>query len=84
MFIGHLADRYGTNAGFVANWGAVGGFSRGDVHDMQVRLEKRGYDVGGADGLVGFKTRTAIGDWQEKAGMAVTCFPDKGLIAKIK
>ena len=84
LFIGHLADRYGSNAGFVANWGDVDGFSRGDVHDMQVRLQQRGYDVGGADGLVGFKTRTAIGSWQEKAGMAATCFPDKGLIAKIE
>ncbi|MCB1477151.1 MAG: peptidoglycan-binding protein, partial [Rhodobiaceae bacterium] len=33
-------------------------------------------DVGGADGLVGFKTRIAIGEWQRANGLPVTCFPD--------
>ncbi|AXS42686.1 lytic murein transglycosylase [Breoghania sp. L-A4] len=84
LFIGHLADRFGGNKPFVADWSVTGGFSRRDVQQMQQRLERAGYDVGGADGLIGFKTRTAIGLWQEKAGLPATCFPDKALIGAIR
>lgn len=84
LFIGHLADRYGTNRPFVAAWTDSGGFTRRDVQIMQQRLEAQGHDVGGADGLIGFKTRTAIGLWQEKNGKAATCFPDAGLIRQIR
>ena len=45
------------------------------------RLEKKGYDVGSADGLPGFKTRRSIGDWQAKNGRAATCFPDQELVS---
>ena len=39
-----------------------------------------GYDVGAVDGLVGFKTRIAVGLWQEKQGQTPTCFPDAKLV----
>ena len=51
---------------------------------MQKRLIAKGYDVGGADGLVGFKTRTAIGLWQQRNGQAPTCFPSANLVRKIR
>ena len=47
-------------------------------------LEKHGYDVGGADGLPGFKTRRSIGEWQAKNGRAATCFPDKELVRAVR
>ena len=47
-------------------------------------LVAKGYDVGGADGLVGFKTRTAIGAWQERQGRRSSCFPDNGLLKAIR
>ena len=84
LFIGHLADRFGANKPFVGKWQKTGSFNRRDIQLMQQRLEKNGYDVGGADGLVGFKTRVAIGLWQAKAGLSPTCFPDAGLIGKIR
>jgi len=84
LFIGHLADRMGRNTAFVRKWAKFSGFSRRDVQKMQKRLEKKGYDVGGADGLVGFKTRTALGKWQERAGKKATCFPDARLIRQIR
>jgi lytic murein transglycosylase len=84
LFIGHLADRFGADRPFVGKWRQTGGFNRRDVQLMQQRLEKKGYDVGGADGLVGFKTRVAVGLWQVKAGLSPTCFPDAGLIGKIR
>ncbi|MDJ0931480.1 peptidoglycan-binding domain-containing protein [Breoghania sp.] len=51
---------------------------------MQERLIAAGYDVGGADGLVGFKTRTAIGKWQERHGETATCYPDEKLLHRIR
>jgi peptidoglycan hydrolase-like protein with peptidoglycan-binding domain len=64
--------------------GAVGGLYRSDVAGLQSALEAKGYDVGGADGLPGFKTRRAIGDWQAKNSQTPTCFPDKELAAAIR
>ncbi len=85
LFIGNLADRiaYGSGA-FQAPFGDVGGMLRSDVKAMQDRLVKRGYDVGKADGLAGYKTRRSIGAWQEKNGMAPTCFPEPALKKAIR
>ncbi|MHA1189340.1 MAG: lytic murein transglycosylase [Alphaproteobacteria bacterium] len=84
LFIGHLADRYGRDRKFVGGWSKVGGFNRADVQAMQKRLEKRGLDVGGADGLIGFKTRIAVGTVQAKSGRPVTCFPDRAFIGALR
>ncbi len=84
LYIGHLADRLGRNRPFVASWRGLDHFSRGAVQRMQERLIRQGYDVGGADGLVGFKTRTAIGLWQEKHGMRPTCFPNAKLLKAVR
>ena len=53
---------------------------RADVRAMQQRLEKQGLDAGGTDGLVGFRTRVAIGIWQNRNGRPETCFPDAALV----
>lgn len=46
--------------------------SRGDeVKRVQQALEKYGYDVGGADGIFGQKTKTAVMNFQRDAGLAV-------------
>ncbi|MCA1299921.1 lytic murein transglycosylase [Stappia indica] len=74
LFVGHLADRYGTNAGFVQDWRPIKTRSRGAVRKIQLALEAKGYDVGGADGLIGFKTRRSLGAAQEKAGNPATCW----------
>lgn len=85
LFVGHAGDRimYG-NSEFSGSWERVGGFDRGDVAAMQRGLEKLGYDVGGADGLVGFKTRRSIGEWQQKNGIAPTCFPAGDTIRRLR
>ena len=83
LYVGHLADRFGDNRGFAAGWGKIGGFSRADVARMQRQFEAEGHDVGGADGLVGFKTRVAVGQWQQKNGDRVTCMPDAAMVKSI-
>lgn len=85
LFIGNLADRIAYGSGsFSAPWGDVGHMLRSDVQSMQQTLVKKGYDVGKADGLAGFKTRRSLGNWQAKNGLKPTCFPDEGLKAKLK
>lgn len=85
LFIGNLADRiaYGAS-GFSAPWGNVGHMLRSDVQTMQNSLVAKGYDVGKADGLAGYKTRRSLGQWQAKAGLTPTCYPDESLKAKLK
>jgi lytic murein transglycosylase len=85
LFIGHGADRItGGDRTFAGKWGKVGGLYRSDVAAMQRGLEKLGYDVGGADGLPGFKTRRSIGDWQSRNGQAPTCFPDAAVVKALR
>ncbi|NTF06045.1 lytic murein transglycosylase [Agrobacterium rubi] len=85
LFIGNLADRIAYNAGpFQAKWSDVGSMLRSDVLAMQKALVAKGYDVGKADGLAGFKTRRSLGDWQSKNGMRPTCFPQASLKARLK
>ncbi len=85
LFIGHAGDKiaYGSKP-FSGRWGKVGGLYRSDIAKMQRALESKGYDVGGADGLPGFKTRRSIGDWQAKNGSRPTCFPKKELVRAIR
>ncbi len=85
LYIGNLADRiaYGGGA-FQEKWGDVGKMLRSDVANMQKVLEHKGYDVGGTDGLPGYKTRRSIGQWQEKSGMKPTCYPDSSMLGVLK
>ncbi|NOC92496.1 lytic murein transglycosylase [Ruegeria sp. HKCCD6604] len=77
LFVGHVGDRIQYGIGdFNGAWGKVGGLYRSDIAKMQQALEQKGHDVGGVDGLPGFKTRRSIGRWQETVGIEQTCFPD--------
>ncbi len=85
LYIGNLADRIAFGSGaFQGQWGDVGKMLRSDVAAMQRALERQGYDVGGSDGLPGYKTRRSIGQWQEKNGMKPTCFPEASMKGKLK
>jgi lytic murein transglycosylase len=84
LFIGNLADRYGRGGPFRGRWQPVSGFSPRDVQMMQERLIALGHDVGGADGLVGFRTRVSIGRWQESQGITPTCYPDVQIVRALR
>ena len=88
LFVGHLADRIAFGAGdFRGRWGGgsggASGLTRGQVRDMQRTLIAQGHDVGGADGLAGYKTRRSIGRWQEANGVRPTCWPSRALAGRI-
>jgi lytic murein transglycosylase len=84
LFIGHLADRMRGASAFAGEWRPIDSMRRSDIHAMQERLKGDGYDVGRVDGLIGFATRTAIGQWQAKSRRDETCYPDAGLIQAIR
>lgn len=83
LFVGHLADRMRGGGPILGKWSTPQGMTRADVAAMQERLERQGHDVGSADGLVGFRTRVAVGRWEEKQGMPPTCFPNPGDVSAI-
>jgi lytic murein transglycosylase len=85
LFVGHVGDRIAYGMGdFTASWGRVGGLMRADVAAMQTALQAMGHDTGGADGLAGFRTRRAIGTWQEATGQTATCFPQAAMKASLR
>ncbi|WP_281995133.1 lytic murein transglycosylase [Ruegeria faecimaris] len=81
LFVGHVGDRieYGVQD-FRGRWDKVGGLYRSDIAAMQRALEQMGHDVGGADGLPGFRTRRSIGRWQEATNQSATCFPQAHMV----
>ena len=85
LFVGHAGDRiqWGDRR-FSGSWRPVDTLLRSDIAAMQRVLEGQGFDVGGADGLPGFKTRRSIGEWQLGNGRAPTCFPSAGLVRAIR
>ncbi|MBS3648940.1 lytic murein transglycosylase [Pseudaminobacter sp. 19-2017] len=84
LFIGHGADRIASgDKRFAGRWGKIDSLYRSDIASLQRGLERKGYDVGGADGLPGYKTRRSIGEWQAKNGQGPTCFPDRALVGAL-
>ncbi|MDW4497421.1 lytic murein transglycosylase [Sulfitobacter sp. D35] len=81
LFVGHVGDRiaFGTPP-FATSWSPVDDLLRSEIAAMQRALEAEGHDVGGADGLPGFRTRRSIGRWQAETGRAETCFPDRAIV----
>ena len=85
LFVGHLGERIaGSTKGFSAPWRPISAMLRSDIARMQRALEKAGHDVGGADGLPGFRTRRSIGLWQAARGQRPTCFPTPALLARFR
>ncbi len=85
LFVGHVGDRIQYGIGdFSARWGDVGGLYRSDIATMQRALQGMGHDVGGADGLPGYKTRRSIGRWQEAGGQPATCFPEARMTSVLR
>ncbi|MFD0986418.1 lytic murein transglycosylase [Methyloligella solikamskensis] len=86
LFVGKLADmiEYGVPPSFVGAWKPVDRFTRDKILDFQKVLVKRyGYDVGNVDGLVGFKTRQAIGLYEKKVGAPLTCYPTRKIVDEV-
>jgi lytic murein transglycosylase len=70
LAIAHLSDRLRGGGPFRTPWPTDDrGLSRAERKELQVLLNKRGYDVGEPDGAIGTKTRQAIAEYQVKIGL---------------
>ena len=69
LAIALLSDRLRGGAGLQTPWpGGERGLSRVERRELQTLLIGRGYDIGNADGVLGTKSRQAIGDYQGRIG----------------
>ncbi len=80
LYVGHVADRILFAGDFEGGWNRVPGFSRDEMRRLQTKLASEGFDVGKIDGLIGSRTRSAVGRWQKKLGHKVTCYPPRSLL----
>jgi lytic murein transglycosylase len=75
LFVGHLADRIAGGGPFEGRWGKVTPMTERDAAEMQERLKAAGHDIDKIDGKVGTKTRSALGAYQKRHGLALDCWP---------
>lgn len=57
------------------------GLTNAEMKLLQEKLEAKGYDVGGIDGILGTNTREAVRQEQIKAGLPVDGWPTPALLA---
>ena len=75
LSVGFIADkiRY-KNHDFFKSWETTEKFTKNEIMNLQEKLSAK-YDVGGIDGLIGHKTRRAIGIYQKDNNLSQTCWP---------
>lgn len=77
LFIGNAADRIAYGMGnFRSGWDKLDGLAREELRVVQTQLGALGFDTGGTDGLIGHKTRRAVGAWQTASNQTATCYPN--------
>jgi len=83
--IGHLADRLiGLPPLTVPPPAADDRLSREQVKELQGLLSRLGFDVGGADGRLGPRTRTAIRDFQVRTGLVPDAYASPNLLERLR
>ncbi|HBS50783.1 MAG TPA: peptidoglycan-binding protein [Rhodobacteraceae bacterium] len=83
--IGHLSDRLAGGGPFRTAFGAdATGLTLEDRKEMQRLLTARGFDTGGADGVIGSKTRAAITGFQQSVGLPATGEPSAALLNRLR
>jgi lytic murein transglycosylase len=59
------------------------GLSGPQIKLLQQKLQQRGYDVGGADGILGEKSREAVQDIQRELGLPADAWPTPALLNRL-
>ncbi|MGI3211760.1 lytic murein transglycosylase [Roseovarius tibetensis] len=79
--VGHLADRIAGAGPLQARFPPDRyGLTKDDRIALQRGLMRRGFDTGGADGVIGSRTTAAIEAFQSDRGLAVTGTPSPALL----
>jgi lytic murein transglycosylase len=55
-----------------------------ETRELQQNLEKRGYDIGRADGILGLKSRSAVREMQVKLGLPADSWPTAELLNRLR
>ncbi len=85
LAIGHLADRLRGAKPFAQQWPRYERvLSRTERLELQQLLVRHGYDVGEPDGHLGVKTRSAIRDFQAKAGQVPDGFASVSVLDRLR
>ncbi len=83
--VGLLADRIGGAGPLRGSFPPdANGMTKDDRIELQQRLTARGFDTGGTDGVIGPKTRDAIGAYEASRGLAVTNEPSLALLRSLR
>ncbi len=59
------------------------GLNQDQMRDLQRRLQSRGFDVGGIDGILGANTRAAVQDVQAQLGLPADGWPTPELLRRL-
>ncbi|MCJ8141085.1 lytic murein transglycosylase [Falsirhodobacter halotolerans] len=79
--VGHLADRIGGGGPLRGTFPPdANGLTKADRVRLQQRLTARGFDTGGADGVLGNKSKAAIRAFQANIGQPATGVPSQALL----
>ena len=89
--LGECSSRGGGSGCIVRVWGCNGpvveeglGLDRAARRQVQEGLQAAGFDPGGADGMFGPRTRSAIRSWQTSRGARATGYLDGGSVAALR
>lgn len=82
--VGHLADRLAGGGPLKTAFGPDKyGLVIGQRKQLQQRLTAKGFDTGGADGVLGPKSRAAISAFQRSVGIEATGNPSLALLQRL-
>ncbi|WP_244300889.1 lytic murein transglycosylase [Roseibium hamelinense] len=85
LAVGHLADRIIGGGPLASDWSREHmPLTRTETAELQQLLNRRGFNVGAADGKVGPATRRGIRAYQRARGLVPDGYPSIVLLAKIK
>ncbi|HWJ87643.1 MAG TPA: lytic murein transglycosylase [Pelagibacterium sp.] len=85
LAVGHLADRILGVGTFIRPFPAnETGLTRDQRQELQAQLNRRGYNVGTPDGIIGPKTRTGIIAFQRAAGLLADGHPSGAVLSALR
>lgn len=85
LAIGLLSERFEGGGMVRGDWPRSElPLSRSERLELQERLQERGFDPGGADGIIGANTRNAIRGFQQQLGWPADGHPTQELLGRLR
>ncbi|MGI9381731.1 MAG: lytic murein transglycosylase [Methyloligellaceae bacterium] len=85
LAVGHLSDRIRGFSTFVRPWPKdAKPLARAEREELQRLLTAKGFSTGGADGVLGSRSREAIRAYQRDRGLVADGFPSQKLLQRLR